>query len=197
MDCKAIAKSAVVLTLSVQLAGCAVLAQAFNEAANQPHREVADFPNTFVPPPPLPPPPPPLDFWGAAIATVAAVGIGAIALQKDHKNNPGQQVVISDGRLKRDIHLLATLDSGMKIYSFKYLWSDTTYVGVMAQDLLANPAWRDAVVTSPNGFYTVNYGALGLKMVTLEEWQAQGIATIKGGERMSVTKQPQALQPAL
>jgi hypothetical protein len=68
---------------------------------------------------------------------------------------------------------------------------------VMAQDLLENPAWRDAVITSPNGFYAVNYGALGLKMVTLEEWQAQGLASIKGGERQSVMQQPQALQPAL
>jgi hypothetical protein len=66
-----------------------------------------------------------------------------------------------------------------------------------SQDLLANPAWRDAVVTSPNGFYAVNYSALGLKMVTLEEWQAQGVTSIKGGKRMSVTKQQQALQPAL
>lgn len=103
----------------------------------------------------------------------------------------------SDIRLKRDIHLLATLDNGMKIYSFKYFWSNTAYVGVMAQDLLANPAWRDAVITSPNGFYAVNYGTLGLKMVTLEEWQARGLASIKSDERLSVTKQPQVLQPAL
>jgi hypothetical protein len=31
----------------------------------------------------------------------------------------------------------------------------------------------------------------------LEEWQAQGVASIKGGERMSVVKQPQTLQTAL
>jgi opacity protein-like surface antigen len=114
------------------------------------------------------------------------------------KCSPGRLLICgSDIRLKRDIDLLTTLDSGMKIYSFKYLWDDTTYVGVMAQDLLENPAWRDAVITSPNGFYAVNYGALGLKMVTLEEWQAQGLASIKGGERQSVMQQPQALQPAL
>jgi hypothetical protein len=128
--------------------------------------------------------------------TILGVAIYGLA-NEHHNSNPGNAPVPSDIRLKRDIHLLATLDSGMKIYSFKYLWSDTAYVGVMAQDLLANPAWRDAVVTSPNGFYAVNYGALGLKMVTLDEWQSQSVAWIKGGERMSVTKQPQALQPAL
>lgn len=147
-----------------------------------------------------PPPTPTADAgMGVALAAVGAMAaITVIGLQKH--NNSGAAVNggnPSDIRLKRDIHLLATLDGGMKIYSFKYLWSDTAYVGVMAQDLLANPAWRDAVVTSSNGFYAVKYGALGLKMVTLEEWQAQGLASIKGGERMSALKRPQALQPAL
>jgi len=103
----------------------------------------------------------------------------------------------SDIRLKRNVHLLTTLENGLKIYSFKYLWDDAAYVGVMAQDLLANPAWRDAVVTPPNGFYVVNYGALGLRMNTLEAWQAQGLAAIRSSERLSVTKEPQALQPTL
>lgn len=84
----------------------------------------------------------------------------------------------SDIRLKRDIHLLTTLADGMKIYSFKYLWSDETYVGVMAQDLLANPAWRGAAVAQANGFYSVNYAMLGLKMVTLEEWHKKGVAAV-------------------
>lgn len=84
----------------------------------------------------------------------------------------------SDIRLKRDIHLLATLDDGMKIYSFRYLWSTTTYVGVMAQDLLENPAWRDAVVSQANGFYAVNYAMLGLRMASLNEWNKTGIAAV-------------------
>jgi hypothetical protein len=103
----------------------------------------------------------------------------------------------SDIRLKRDIHLLATLDSGLKIYSFKYLWSDTAYVGVMAQDLLANSAWRDAVVTMPNGFYAVNYEELGLRMVTLDEWREQGLAAVTGGMRQSAVRSPIAVQPSL
>ena len=69
--------------------------------------------------------------------------------------------------LKRSIHLLASLHSGIKIYAFKYLWSDVVYVGVMAQDLLKNPTWKDAVITKDNGFYAVNYAMLGLKMTTL------------------------------
>jgi hypothetical protein len=104
--------------------------------------------------------------------------------------------LFSDIRLKQNVHLLATLENGLKIYSFKYLWDDATYVGVMAQDLLANPAWRDAVVTLPNGFYAVDYAMLGLRMATLEAWQAQGVAAIRSGGHLSVTKQ-QALQQAL
>lgn len=91
----------------------------------------------------------------------------------------------SDMRLKRDIELLATLDDSMKIYSFKYLWSDEIYVGVMAQDLLANPVWKNAVFTKPNGFYAVDYAMLGLKMATLEEWRTSGIASIGHKSRVS------------
>lgn len=81
---------------------------------------------------------------------------------------------ISDSRLKREIQLVDTLDNGMKIYSFKYLWSDQTYVGVMAQDLLKDQRWAHAVVTQENGFYAVNYKELNLRMTTLENWQKQG-----------------------
>jgi len=41
----------------------------------------------------------------------------------------------------------------------------------MAQDLLENPKWQDAVITNPNGYYSVNYSKLGLEMVTLEQYQ--------------------------
>jgi len=77
----------------------------------------------------------------------------------------------SDIRLKRDIVLLGQTEQGIKLYSFKYLWSDQVYVGVMAQDLLENPKWQAAVITNPNGYYSVNYSKLGLEMVTLEQYQ--------------------------
>ncbi|OOY33880.1 tail fiber domain-containing protein [Solemya velum gill symbiont] len=77
----------------------------------------------------------------------------------------------SDIRLKQDVEQIATLDNGLKLYSFKYLWDDTTYVGVMAQDLLQQAGYRDTVTTGNNGFYAVYYSRLGLKMVTLDEWQ--------------------------
>ena len=85
---------------------------------------------------------------------------------------------ISDRRLKRSIRLLARLHNGLKIYAFKYLWSDVVYVGVMAQDLLQNPLYKDAVITKANGFYAVNYAMLGLKMTTFAQWKKDGLASI-------------------
>lgn len=95
-----------------------------------------------------------------------------------NSNPPSTTGQASDIRLKRDIRLLTTLPDGMKIYAFKYLWSDASHVGVMAQDLLENPVWRDAVVIRANGFYSVNYTMLGLRMVTLEEWNKNGLTAI-------------------
>jgi len=45
-------------------------------------------------------------------------------------------------------------------------------VGVMAQELLADPDRRDAVSEHPSGYFMVDYGMLSLHMVTLEEWRA-------------------------
>lgn len=80
----------------------------------------------------------------------------------------------SDRRLKRDVTHIATLENGLKLYSFKYLWDDIVNVGVMAQDLLTHETRRDAVVLMSNGFYAVNYAALGLRMTTLEAWRESG-----------------------
>src|SRR5262249_6339711 len=73
---------------------------------------------------------------------------------------------VSDARLKRDIALLGRRDDGLGIYSFKYLWSDVTYVGVMAQEVaLIHPeaVVRDAL----SGYLAVDYGRLGLSPMPL------------------------------
>lgn len=83
---------------------------------------------------------------------------------------PGATAKTSDIRLKRDIRQVGRLDNGIKLYSFRYLWSDRTYVGVMAQQVAV--IVPEAVVMEPNGYLAVYYDRLGLKMQTLEEWQA-------------------------
>jgi hypothetical protein len=79
---------------------------------------------------------------------------------------------VSDRRLKKDIIYLRSLDNGIRLYSFKYIWSDIeTYVGVIAQDLLLSPVHSEAVTLAHGDFYVVDYTALGIRMITLSEWQ--------------------------
>jgi outer membrane immunogenic protein len=84
-------------------------------------------------------------------------------------------VALSDARLKRDITLVGRRDDGLGLYSYRYLWSDTTYVGVMAQEVaLIRP---DAVVrTALDDYLRVDYSRLGLTLMTLPEWDARAKA---------------------
>lgn len=77
----------------------------------------------------------------------------------------------SDIRLKRDIHAIDRLANGLTVYRFRYLWSDVEMVGVMAQDVLE--VVPDAVVMGAEGFYSVDYGQLGLRCMTYAEWCAE------------------------
>jgi hypothetical protein len=77
----------------------------------------------------------------------------------------------SDIRLKLDIAQLAELQNGIKLYKFRYIWSDQVYVGVMAQQVAA--IVPDAVSMQPNGYLYVNYDRLGMKMQTWEEYEAK------------------------
>jgi hypothetical protein len=84
----------------------------------------------------------------------------------------------SDARLKMNITPVAALPSGLTLYSFQYRRDPTTtYVGVLAQELLnsENSEFRHAVVVGADGYYAVNYDALRLKMLTLDEWHAVSV----------------------
>ena len=80
----------------------------------------------------------------------------------------------SDSRLKSDISRLTTTVNGHQLYSFRYVRdsSEQTYVGVMAQDLV--DSHPQVLTTDEEGYYRVNYEQLGLRMVSLEEWQQHG-----------------------
>ena len=67
--------------------------------------------------------------------------------------------IISDARLKRDISLLYAGSDGLGVYSYKYLWSDTAYVGVLAQEVAV--IYPDAVVHDQlTGYLSVDYARL-------------------------------------
>jgi hypothetical protein len=71
----------------------------------------------------------------------------------------------SDIRLKRDVVLLGRLANGIGLYRYRYLWDDTVYVGVMAQEVAA--IVPRAVSAARDGFLRVNYARLGLRLLAL------------------------------
>jgi hypothetical protein len=74
-------------------------------------------------------------------------------------------IAASDVRLKRDIALVGYLDNGLGLYRYRYLWSDTLHVGVMAQEVaLVRP---DAIVRSAlDDYLRVDYSRLGIRPIT-------------------------------
>jgi hypothetical protein len=68
----------------------------------------------------------------------------------------------SDRRLKKEVARIAEHRAGFGIYRFKYLWSDSEYVGVMAQEV--RKVRPQAVVRGDDGFLRVDYAAIGMKI---------------------------------
>ena len=62
----------------------------------------------------------------------------------------------SDRRLKKDIEQIGTLFDGTPVYRFKYLTSDMTHVGLMAQDV--EKFAPDAVTRTDAGYMMLDYG---------------------------------------
>jgi len=77
---------------------------------------------------------------------------------------------LSDERVKRDITPVAKLENGLQLYRYRYAWSDTLYVGVLAQEVLK--VAPSAVSRGADGYLRVNYARLGLRMQLWEEWIA-------------------------
>jgi hypothetical protein len=80
------------------------------------------------------------------------------------------QFIVSDIRLKSDIAQVGQLANGLNLYRYRYLWSDTVYVGVMAQEVAK--AYPASVARGADGYLRVNYTSLGLRLLTLPEWNA-------------------------
>jgi hypothetical protein len=74
----------------------------------------------------------------------------------------GDDAGASDLRLKDDVQRVGTTVFGLPLYHFKYIGAPETYEGVMAQDVLQ--VMPGAVSLGADGYYRVNYGALGTSM---------------------------------
>lgn len=66
--------------------------------------------------------------------------------------------LVSDRRLKRDVHRVGTLPSGLPVYNYRYVWSPERHVGVMAQE--ARLLFPDAVIRMSNGYLAVDYSKI-------------------------------------
>jgi hypothetical protein len=65
-------------------------------------------------------------------------------------------------RLKTDVTRVAVHPAGFGIYRFRYLWSDVSHIGVMAQEVRERVP--EAVVCDNDGFLRVDYAAIGMQM---------------------------------
>ena len=74
----------------------------------------------------------------------------------------------SDARLKDDIVPLRRLENGIRLYRYRYKWSEQRFVGVMAQEVL--DIVPDAVSLGADGYLRVDYEHLGLTLMTWDQW---------------------------
>jgi polysaccharide export outer membrane protein len=77
---------------------------------------------------------------------------------------------LSDARVKQDITPIAERENGLRLYRYRYAWSDTFYVGVLAQEVLE--VAPNAVLRGADGYLRVDYARLGLRLQRWEDWIA-------------------------
>jgi hypothetical protein len=109
------------------------------------------------------------DHHGATLDIIDPLGSAVSPLTMSEIPSAGE-VVLSDIRLKRDIEPIGQLENGLRLYRYRYLWDDTVYVGVMAQEVAEKVP--GAVMMGDDGYLRVNYQKLGLRLRTLDEWDA-------------------------
>ena len=92
---------------------------------------------------------------GGILGTVAGIGL---SMGNPFGSAQSMGAMMSDRNLKTNIKYIDTIN-GIKIYSFNYIWSYIKSIGVMAQDLLKMPQYKDAVHMTSIG-YAVDYSKL-------------------------------------
>lgn len=77
--------------------------------------------------------------------------------------------MLSDAMVKTDIVPIGRLPSGVGLYSFRFKWDWTPYVGVIAQQV-----WEvapEAVTRAADGLLRVDYSRIRAPFMTLVEWK--------------------------
>jgi hypothetical protein len=107
-----------------------------------------------------------LALAGFAAPVVASFAMQGISIQPAQAGSSGgvsnTTKKISDARLKKDISRIASHPLGFGIYRFKFLWSDQSYTGVLAQEVLQSAP--NAVSISSGGILSVDYDALAIEL---------------------------------
>ena len=109
---------------------------------------------------------------GLIVRSISEITRGGVGSRCDNANQIGDRnssCQNSDIRLKRDIKPLGSTPDGLTLYSFRYRWGSESFLGVMAQDVIA--VKPEAVTIDDNGFLAVDYDALGLKLISLDRWR--------------------------
>ncbi|MGH6985966.1 MAG: transferrin-binding protein-like solute binding protein [Caulobacteraceae bacterium] len=90
----------------------------------------------------------------------------------------GAKQAPSDRRLKTEIEPAGTTAQGLQIYSWRYLGGERRFTGVIAQDLLADPRFVDAVEIAEDGLMVVDYARIGFDPPDFEAMVREGRGAI-------------------
>jgi hypothetical protein len=101
-------------------------------------------------------------FYGPAANEVAGVfNLSGGANNTTLMGSFGAKQAPSDRRLKVDVEPLGALPNGLKLYGWRYSGGAHRFTGVMAQDLLADARYADAVIVDDSGLMRVDYARIG------------------------------------
>jgi len=102
-----------------------------------------------------------------AVPIVASFGMASLNIQ-DVAFAANSTAPPSDSRTKAGVVKVGTHPAGFGLYRFRYLWSKTEYVGVIAQEV--RELMPQAVVCGEDGILRVDYRAIGIDMVPFAAW---------------------------
>jgi len=89
-----------------------------------------------------------------------------------------KQPTPSDRRLKTDVAPVGVLPNGLPLYTWRYLGGRHRFVGVMAQDVLADRRLAAAVIVDGDGLMRVDYTRIGYAPADMAAMQAEGEAAV-------------------
>ena len=112
---------------------------------------------------------------GVAVAggiATATGGTGAAAAMYPY-------TMFSDRDLKRDVRAVGALENGLTLYAFRYIDDERTFIGLMADEVAADPRFAHAVIESYDGYQSIDYSRLNLTLVNGAEMAAAGEAALR------------------